>query len=79
MDFISKPFREAEILVRVNTHLQLHRMQMHLENIVDERTSELMISNKSLEAEIDRRKKMVRSFRSSSRLLNIESTKRWSV
>ena len=65
VDFISKPFQEAEILARVKTHLQLHRMQMHLENLVDERTSELMISNKTLETEIDRRKKVEGSLRES--------------
>ena len=41
VDFISKPFQEPEILARVKTHLQLHRMQQHLEQLVDERTRDL--------------------------------------
>ncbi|MBW1750276.1 MAG: response regulator, partial [Deltaproteobacteria bacterium] len=58
VDFISKPFQESEILARVETHLHLHSMQMHLEDLVKERTSKLMISNKSLSAEIDKRQKV---------------------
>lgn len=49
VDFISKPFQELEILARVRTHMRLHRMQRHLEQLVDERTSELSESKASLE------------------------------
>ena len=31
VDYINKPFQHAEILVRVNTHITLVRMRMHLE------------------------------------------------
>ena len=31
VDFISKPFQEQEVLARVNTHLQLRRLQLALE------------------------------------------------
>lgn len=31
VDFISKPFEKAEVLVRMNTHLKLHAMQTELE------------------------------------------------
>jgi len=41
VDFISKPFQELEILARVRTHMRLHRMQQHLEQLVDERTAEV--------------------------------------
>jgi len=41
VDFISKPFQEQEVLARVRTHTQLRRMQLDLERLVDERTSEL--------------------------------------
>ena len=41
VDFITKPFQEAEILARVRTHIQLHRMQQNLEQLVEERTFEL--------------------------------------
>ena len=41
VDFISKPFQEREVLARVKTHMQLHRMQRHLEELVSERTAQL--------------------------------------
>jgi formate hydrogenlyase transcriptional activator len=52
VDFISKPFQESEILARVKTHLQMHRMQQHLEQLVDERTSELSKNRASLERKV---------------------------
>ena len=50
VDFISKPFQEAEVLARVQTHLNLRNMQLHLENLVANRTAEL-------EAEVNERKR----------------------
>lgn len=41
VDYITKPFQREEVLVRVRTHLQLRKMQLHLEDIVDERTQAL--------------------------------------
>jgi len=41
VDFITKPFQEAEVLVRVRTHMELRNMQLNLENIVAKRTAEL--------------------------------------
>jgi len=41
VDFISKPFREQEVLARVKTHTHLRSLQLDLERLVDERTSEL--------------------------------------
>ncbi len=41
VDFISKPIQREEVLARVKNHLQLRRMQKHLEEIVAERTVEL--------------------------------------
>jgi len=49
VDFISKPYQESEVLARVRTHLSLHNIQLHLEELVAERTAEL-------EAEIAERK-----------------------
>ncbi len=46
VDFISKPFQEQEVLARVRTHTQLRRLQLDLERLVDERTSELRESEK---------------------------------
>ena len=44
IDFISKPYREQEILARVRTHLSLHQLQHRLEQLVHERTSNLSVS-----------------------------------
>lgn len=41
VDYITKPFREAELLARVNAHVQLRQINQHLEQRVRERTSEL--------------------------------------
>ena len=41
VDFISKPYQEQEILARVRTHMSLYWLQQHLEQLVEERTSEL--------------------------------------
>ena len=41
VDYVSKPFQTDEVLARVRAHLQLHRMQKHLESLVAERTVEL--------------------------------------
>lgn len=41
VDYITKPFREAELLARVNTHVQLRQINQSLEQRVQERTSEL--------------------------------------
>lgn len=49
VDFVSKPFQAAEVLARVRAHLQLHRMQQRLENLVTERTAELRVTCESLE------------------------------
>jgi PAS domain S-box-containing protein len=58
VDFISKPFQEPEVLARVQTHLALRNMQLHLEDLVAKSTAELTATNKTLEAEIGERKKM---------------------
>jgi PAS domain S-box-containing protein len=41
VDYISKPFQEAEVLARVKTHVQLHNTQLYLEELVAQRTAEL--------------------------------------
>jgi PAS domain S-box-containing protein len=48
VDFVSKPIKEAEVLARVNTHLQLRNLQLHLEELVAERTVELSDANRML-------------------------------
>ena len=42
IDFITKPFREQEVLARVRTHLRLHQVQQNMERLVEERTAEMM-------------------------------------
>jgi PAS domain S-box-containing protein len=58
VDFISKPFQEKEVLARVNAHLSLRNMQLHLEELVFERTAELAAANRGLSAEIIERQKV---------------------
>lgn len=41
VDYITKPFREAELLARVHTHLSLHLLTESLEQQVNYRTAEL--------------------------------------
>ena len=41
VDYITKPFQTEEVLARVETHLVLHRLRNHLEELVEERTDEL--------------------------------------
>lgn len=41
IDYVTKPFQSEEVLARVRTHLQLHRMQRHLETLVEDRTQAL--------------------------------------
>ena len=54
VDFVSKPFEEAEVLARVKTHLQLRTMQLHLEELVTERTAELLQANENLQKSEER-------------------------
>ena len=44
IDYVAKPFQAEEVLARVRTHLQLRRMQQHLESLVEERTQALQAS-----------------------------------
>jgi len=41
VDYVSKPFQEAELLARVNTHLELSRLRHSLQNEVDKKTTEI--------------------------------------
>jgi two-component system sensor histidine kinase ChiS len=49
VDYITKPFHMEEVLVRVETHLTLRRLQLDLERRVAERTAELSLLNASYE------------------------------
>ena len=41
VDYITKPFSEKEVLVRLQTHLTLHRVNMHLVHELENRDEEL--------------------------------------
>ncbi len=43
VDFIAKPFQMPEVLARVRTHLVLRNMQLHLEDLINQRTTELAV------------------------------------
>ncbi len=51
VDYITKPFQIDEVLLRVATHLRIHRLTKELKT----RTIELERSNQSLQAEVRRR------------------------
>ncbi|MGK7928320.1 MAG: sensor histidine kinase [Spirulina sp.] len=50
VDYITKPFREAEILARVKTHLQLRNLTANLEKQVEQRTADLSRALKELQS-----------------------------
>lgn len=58
VDYLTKPFHEAEVLARVKTHHSLFRMQTRLEELVAERSANLMAKTRALEAEIEEREKV---------------------
>jgi two-component system, cell cycle sensor histidine kinase and response regulator CckA len=47
-DYISKPFHPAEVIARVETHLGLRLLQLHMEEMVSRRTAELEKLNRTL-------------------------------
>jgi diguanylate cyclase (GGDEF)-like protein/PAS domain S-box-containing protein len=55
VDYIVKPFQQAEVLARIETHLALRDLQKSLAQRVEERTAELAAVNACLEAEIAER------------------------
>jgi signal transduction histidine kinase/DNA-binding response OmpR family regulator len=52
VDFITKPFEENEVLMRVQTHLRLHELTEHLEHKVAEQTAKLSLANQQLQRQI---------------------------
>jgi DNA-binding NtrC family response regulator len=54
VDYIAKPFREGEVLVRLQTHLRLSRIAREL----DESNRELQEKNRALEEEIEQRRQL---------------------
>ena len=64
VDYITKPFRDAEVLARVQTHLQLRRQQQALAE-----------KNRALEEEIARRQRLSNQLSS----LSAHQTRRWGL
>ncbi|MDH2917042.1 MAG: response regulator, partial [Gallionella sp.] len=52
VDFVTKPYQRDELLARVHTHLELNRLRNQLEDLVKERTAQLMDSEKKLRASL---------------------------
>lgn len=48
VDYVTKPFQRDELLARVRTHLELHHLRHHLEEMVEERTRSLRESEARL-------------------------------
>lgn len=46
IDFITKPYQRNELFARVRTHLELNRLNHHLEELVVERTNQLLSSHR---------------------------------
>ncbi len=53
VDFVTKPYQREELLARVGTHLEINRLRNHLKEMVEERSGELMESEKRLSASLD--------------------------
>ncbi|HLO87413.1 MAG TPA: response regulator [Nostocaceae cyanobacterium] len=49
VDYVTKPFQEAELIARVKTHLRLYHLNKNLEMQVSHRTAELMAALKRME------------------------------
>ncbi|HJV24353.1 MAG TPA: response regulator [Aromatoleum sp.] len=63
VDYITKPFFDGEVLMRVATHLTVHALQRSLEKRVASRTAELAVANAQLQREITERRQAEDKFR----------------
>ncbi len=53
VDFVTKPYQREELLARVRTHLEIDRLRNHLEELVEERSHQLLESEKKLRASLN--------------------------
>ncbi|MDR3213003.1 MAG: response regulator [Azoarcus sp.] len=60
VDYIAKPFEPDEVLARVRTHIELHRLQTRLEERVEERTVQLRRSESALRDSQERLRELTR-------------------
>ena len=58
VDFVNKPFRREELLVRLKTHLELARLRKDLERRVAERTEQLRAAYEQIKASLRFRKRI---------------------
>jgi response regulator RpfG family c-di-GMP phosphodiesterase len=52
VDYVTKPYQREELLARVHTHLELHRLRHRLEDMVEERTRSLLASEAKLKTSL---------------------------
>ncbi|MEM9542314.1 MAG: response regulator [Cyanobacteria bacterium P01_E01_bin.42] len=50
VDYVTKPFQEAEVLARVQTHLQLRNLTKNLEQQIEQRTADLIEALQQLQS-----------------------------
>ncbi len=65
VDYVSKPFQEAEVLARVKTHLTLREMRQELAGLVEHRTAQLVVKTEALKEEVDERKQVSKELQKS--------------
>ncbi len=58
VDFITKPFQAEELLARVHTHLELHRLRLLLETKVESQEEDLREINAELRKELAKRERL---------------------
>jgi DNA-binding NtrC family response regulator len=78
VDYITKPFQVEEVLARVATHLQIHRLRRELEA----KNSELRAANERLAAEVRKREHAEEALRNADdrlSLLTEEEAQRWGL
>jgi signal transduction histidine kinase len=68
VDYISRPFQKAEVLARVQTHLELSKMRRQMESIVHERTKELEDKTSQLKEAIKVRHEAEKKLRQSQKM-----------
>jgi PAS domain S-box-containing protein len=65
VDFVCKPFQEAELLARVRTHVELGRLRASLEAQVAQRTAELKYAIEQMRMEVVERRRSDQALRES--------------
>lgn len=52
VDYVTKPYQREELLARVRTHLELSLLRNHLEALVEQRSAELLQSERKLKSNL---------------------------